>query len=224
MAYEFNLPIDEIIEEAYDLVGQTQIGSENMRTAKRSLNLLFIELRNKNIPMCNLEKVSIPMIQGQAEYTLDEKVLDIMNAVIKRDDVDIPMVRMSLFDYQNQPAKTQQGRAIVYSVDRQKDAPIISVWPTSENSTDTMEVWAFRKNADVDNYTDFVDIATKYIPAMTIGLASKLALKNTKMTVEERLAMSNKLESQYEMKLTEAFEEDRERISVFFTPTPRKGY
>ena len=222
--YDFNLPIDEIIEEAFELANHDQIGAQNMRTAKRSLNLLFIDLQNRDIPLSHLEKISIPMVQGQAEYTLDTRVLDVMNAVVRRDGVDIPMVRMSLFDYNQQPAKTQEGRAITYTIDRQKDAPILTVWPTSDNSTDVIEAWVFRKNADVATYTEYADIATRYIPAMTVGLASKLALKNTNMSVEERLMLSSALSKQYDVMLGTAFEEDRERTSFFITPQVPKGY
>ena len=222
--FDFNLPIDEIIEEAYELAGQDQTGAQNMRSARRSVNLLFIDLQNRNIPLSHLEKISIPMVKGQAEYTLDVKVLDVMNAVINRDGTDIPMVRMSLFDYNHQPAKTQEGRAITFTIDRQKTAPILTVWPTSDNNTDVIEAWVFRKNADVTSYTDFVDIATRYLPAMVIGLAARLAMKNPKLSVEEKLMLSGSLNKEYDIMLGTAFEEDRERTSVFFTPQVPKGY
>lgn len=212
--YDFDLPIDEVIEEAFELAGGDQIGAEDLRSIKRSLNLLMIDLQNREVPLSHLEKIEIPLTKGVNTYVLDEKILDILNAIVTVEGTDLPMSRMGILDYNHQPAKDTEGRPNIFVVDRQKAGITMNVWPTPESDV-TMTIWAFRKNANITNYSSFLDIATKYLPAITMGLASFMALKKNP---EKYVG----LKSVYEEMLDTAFKEDRERTSVFFVPSSKR--
>ena len=154
------------------------------------------------------------MVKDQQEYILDVRLIDVLDAVIRRDNVDLPIVRMGLFDYNAQPNKAQVGRVLNFVIDRQNTETIMSVWPVSENSTDTMIFWAFRKSEDVGALTNTADISNKYLPAVTVGLAHFLSRKRPDVPVEKRMELKN----DYAELVRTAFDEDRERTSVYFTP------
>jgi len=119
----FNLDLNNIVEEAFERCGQELRTGYDMRTARRSMNLLTIEWANRGINLWTIEQGSIPMVQGQITYALPNDTIDLMDMVIRTqsgiDQTDININRISSSTYATIPNKNAQGRPIQVWIDRQ---------------------------------------------------------------------------------------------------------
>jgi hypothetical protein len=212
--YNFNLSVDEIIEEALSLVNGDPTSAQESREARRALNLLLYALFNKGVPLSKLKYQTVTVQSSLTEYPLSTNVVDVMNMVIRRDNTDVAMERLSLFEYNEIPTKAQTGKPNQYTIDRTRDYPVIYIWPSPINSTDELRMWVSQKIEDVNAMPQNIDMPTRYLPAVIYGLAFNLAMKRpgTEEVVKDRL---ERLYNQY---LLEAFEEDRERANFIITP------
>jgi len=112
----FNLPVDEIVEKAYEMVGKELESGEDLKQARKSLNLLFIDLQNKGHPLAKLENFTFATsVSTATSYVLDPTVVDVMDVVVTRSSVSTPLKRSSLFDYHKIPNKTLPGLPTQYS-------------------------------------------------------------------------------------------------------------
>lgn len=211
----WDLAIDEILEEAASRVGNGVLTGRDSVEARRSLNLLLIDMANRGVPLAAMEEKTLSLTAGTSEYTLPSDVTAVLYGVLNRDSKDILMNRISLYDFKKIPVKSQQGRPTQYSSHRDRDAVNLKLWPTPENSTDTFKYWAFVKIDDVTKQDQLVDLPTRYLPAIVSGLAFFLALKK----VPDKLDIINNLKNLYEETLRYALEEDRERTSFFAVPS-----
>ena len=107
---DFNLDVGEIIEEAYERCGLEVRTGYDARTARRSLNLMFADWANRGINMWTVEQGTITLTQGQAAETLLPDVVDVLEIVLRRDNTDYEVQRISRGDYVTLPNKTTQGR------------------------------------------------------------------------------------------------------------------
>lgn len=210
----FNSTVNDIIEDAYELVGGDFITGYDAKMARRFLNMLLIDLQNRNHPLGKLEEVTVTCATGTSDYTLNASIIDVMNATSRRDDIDLPLKRISLFEYANIPVKQQQGRPFQFTTDRDRDSVILKVWPTAENSTDEIKLWTVKKIEDVTNSRQTVDLSTRFQPAIVFGLAYFMSFKRQDMDVNKRA----ELKQTYMELLDAAFIEDRERTSIFARP------
>jgi hypothetical protein len=210
----FNLTVNEIVESAYDLVGGEFITGWDAKLARRMFNLLLIDLQNRGHPLGKLEEVTVSVSTGDRDYTLDSSIIDVMHCVLRRDGVDTEMRRVGLFEDNNIPVKSEQGRPYQYTIDRDTSAVNLKVWPTPENTTDTLKIWAVKKIEDVTNARENVDLSPRFQPALVFGLAYFSSFKRPDMDVQKR----QELKSNYEEMLDHAFGEDKERASFFVTP------
>lgn len=211
----FNSSVLEIIEDAYELVGGEFITGYDAKMARRFFNFLLIDLQNRNQPLGKLDLISLPMIAGTRTYTLDTNIIDVLHATLKRDTVEVEMTRVTLFEDNAIPVKTQTGRPFQYTVDRDRDAAIVKVWTTPENSTDTMQMWVVKKIEDISSSRQTVDLSVRFQPALVFGLAYFMSFRRPDMDVQKRA----ELKAQYEELLSNAFGEDRERASFFARPS-----
>lgn len=122
----FNLDLNNLVEEAFERCGQELRTGYDMRTARRSMNLLTIEWANRGINLWTIEQGSIPMVQGQITYALPNDTIDLMDMVIRTqsgiDQTDININRISSSTYATIPNKNAQGRPIQVWIDRQSGA------------------------------------------------------------------------------------------------------
>jgi hypothetical protein len=143
----FNLDLNNLIEEAFERCGAELRTGYDMRTARRSLNLLTIEWANRGINLWTIEEGSIPMVQGQITYDLPVDTIDLLDSVIRTSSgtgqTDINISRISVSTYATIPNKNAQGRPIQVWIDRQSGAtepttgvnfPEIYVWPAPDQS------------------------------------------------------------------------------------------
>jgi hypothetical protein len=213
---DFDLDIDAIILDSLDMVGgQPTLGYDG-RQARRALNLLLTEWQNREIFLWKIpgEPIETSIVEGTTTYTLDASYIDIVDLVIREDDQDLPLQRLSLSQWLQIPNKEQTGRPTQYVVNRQKDAVEITFWPTPNAGDYSMVYWPFTRLEDVTNMTQNADVPFRFLPALTAGLAYYLAFRRPGVTREKR----EELKILYEQQLSYAVGEDRERVTLQIIP------
>lgn len=138
----FNPDVSEIIEEAYERIGLQASSGYDVRTARRSLNILGLEWANRQIHLWTIEAVTTPLLPSTATYTLPADTIDILDAVIRTTtagvNTDLSIGRLSVGDYASIPSKDSPGRPVQFYVNRQA-TPTVTVWPVPPATTAT--VW-----------------------------------------------------------------------------------
>ena len=209
----FNLAVGEIIEEAYERCGLEVRTGYDARTARRSLNLMFADWANRGINMWTVEQGTITLTQGQAAETLLPDVVDVLEIVLRRDNTDYEVQRISRGDYVTLPNKTTQGRPSQFWFNRQIN-PVINLWAVPENSTDQIIYYYVQRIEDADNLVNTTDMPFRFYPCMVAGLAYYLAMKRA----PERLQL---LKSVYEEEFQRAADEDEDRVPLKLQPSIR---
>jgi len=211
----FNLEFDEIIEEAYERCGiETRTGFE-MRTGRRSLNLMFLDWANRGLNLWTIEQRSVALVAGTAQYDLPADTVNILSAVVRTGSgtaqQDITLDRISQNEYLHVPDKLTQGRPSQYFLQR-TSTPVLFIYPAVDSSqTYTFQYYAVRQIQEVGQYTNTADVVFRFIPAVAAGLAYYLSLKKA----PERTTMLKQL---YEEEFSRAAMEDRDTASVYLTP------
>jgi hypothetical protein len=220
----WNPDITEIIEEAYERAGLEVRTGYQFRTARRSLNILMQEWANKGINFWTIDQQVLALLPGQAQYTLPADTVDIIEHVIRQNtgvvasQTDLQISRIPLPTYATIPNKLSSGRPVQIYVDRQRDAPSISVWPVPSDSTYSLVYWRMRRLDDAGSPgTNTMDVPFRFTPALIAGLAYYVALKDP--AGADRVDMLKKL---YDETFFQATIEDRDRSSVSFVP--RRSY
>jgi hypothetical protein len=222
----FNLDLNDIIEEAFERCGVEVRTGYELRTARRSLNLLTIEWSNRGINLWTIEQGSIPMVQGTIAYDLPVDTIDLLDQVIRTgtgsNQNDINISRISVSTYATIPNKTAQGRPIQVWVDRQSGAteaggvayPTINVWPAPDQSSYyTFVYWRLRRIQDAGTGAATQDIPFRMLNCLVAGLAYYLSLK-----IPEAMNRIEMLKMAYEEQWALASAEDREKAALRLAP------
>ena len=223
----FNLDLNNLIEEAFERCGAEIRTGYDMRTARRSLNLLTIEWANRGINLWTIEQGSIAMVQGQIVYDLPIDTIDLLDHVIRTqtgvEQTDINITRISVSTYSTIPNKNAQGRPIQVWINRQSGAtepntgvayPQINVWPSPDQSNYyTFVYWRLRRIQDAGNGINTQDIPFRMLPCMVAGLAYYVSMKLP--GAESRIEM---LKASYEEQWALASSEDREKAALRLAP------
>jgi len=211
----FNMDIDQIIDEALDMIGgEADLGKEP-KSARRSLNLILADWQNRGILLWKTGLGTQTVTEGTATYTLDQSIIDITEATVRRDGNDIELTRISMEEYEELPNKDASGRPIEYAVHRQRDDITVYLWPTPENSTDVFRFWNVSRYEDFTKSVDDADVPFRFLPCLIYGLAYHMGIKRPGVP-GDRISF---LKGVYEEALQNAMEEDRERAS--FRAVPR---
>jgi hypothetical protein len=225
----FNLDLSELVEEAFERCGREMRTGYDLRTARRSLNLLTIEWANRGINLWTIEQGSIPMVTGQSTYNLPVDTIDLLDTVIRtgtgQNQTDINISRISESTYSTIPNKNAQGRPIQVWINRQSGAdypttgtnnPKIVVWPTPNAPGDqyTFVYWRLRRIQDSGTGVSTQDIPFRFLTCMVAGLAFYLASKLPEMMPDRILFLKSEYEQQFQL----AADEDREKASIRFVP------
>ena len=216
----FNLDLTELVEEAFERVGGELRTGYDLKTARRSLNLLFADWANRGVNMWTFEQGSITMVPGTATYDLPADTVDLLEHVIRTGagssatQADLTITRISVSTYATIPNKLAQARPIQVWIERLQAAPRITVWPIPDASqTYTFVYWRMRRIDDAGSGVNTMDVPFRFIPCMVAGLAYYLAMKVPGGV--ERLGV---LKQQYDEAWQLASDEDREKASVRFVP------
>ena len=222
----FNLDLNNLVEEAFERCGTELRTGYDMRTARRSLNLLTIEWANRGINLWTIDQGSISLTQGTGTYNLPIDTIDLLDSVIRTgagtNQSDINISRISASTYATIPNKNSEGRPIQVWINRQSGAtdpvagvvsPTINVWPIPNNDSYTFTYWRLRRIQDAGDGVNTQDIPFRFLPCMVAGLAYYLSLK-----LPEAMNRIEMLKLAYEEQWNFASTEDREKASLRLAP------
>ena len=206
----FDLSIDEIISEAFERCGLQVRSGYDIKTSRRSLNLMLAEWANRGLNQWTITQTTQALTSGTATYNLNTNVIDILSVVVRRSSTDFAMERISRSTYLGIPTKSTTGRPNQFFLDRQI-TPVLKIWPTPENSTDTIIFDALTRMDDADTFINTMDMPFRFFPCLAAGLAYYISMKRA----PNRTQM---LKAVYEEEFQRAMTEDRDRASFNVVP------
>lgn len=223
----FNLDFSEIAEEAWERAGREMRSGYDLRTARRSMNLLMLEWQNRGINMFTIDEGQILLEQGVAAYDLPDDTIDLLDAVIRTGagsastQADLSITRISVSTYATIPNKLSSGRPIQMWIKRGVANPTVTVWPVPNQGTVEapyyiLRYWRMRRIEDAGTGINTADVNARFLPALVAGLAYYIAMK-----VPELAGRIEMLKMVYEESYRLAGDEDREKASVRFVPRIR---
>ncbi len=234
VTFDKTFSVDEIIEEAYERLGIQVSSGYQLKTARRSLNILFQEWGNRGIHYWEVGEANIDVIEGQAEYTFYRAtgdgtssvtnpantygVADVLEATLRSNrtqttQTDSSLTKISRATYSALSSKLSKGTPAQFFVQRFVDKTTITVYPTADSSNASKDIhfYYLKRIQDVDStYTDATDVPYRFVPCMVSGLAFYLSQK-----VNPQLTQTMKL--YYEDELARALSEDGSAASTYIT-------
>ena len=207
---DFELDVAEYIEEAFERCGLEVRTGYDLKSAKRSLNLMLAEWANRGLNQWTITQTTQALTSGTATYNLNTNVIDVLSVVVRRSSTDFAMERISRSTYLGIPTKSTTGRPNQFFLDRQI-TPVLKIWPTPENSTDTIIFDALTRMDDADTFINTMDMPFRFFPCLAAGLAYYISMKRA----PNRTQM---LKAVYEEEFQRAMTEDRDRASFNVVP------
>lgn len=213
--YNFSMDIDEVIQEATEMIGGEQTLGHEPKSARRSINLLLQDWQNRGVMLWTAETSIFTVSVSTTTYSLGDPTIDVLEAVINRDNTDLQLDRISMQEYLKIPQKGQKGRPTQFAIRHERDNPVVYLWPVPENSTDKIKLELVRYMQDVNkSAVQTADISRRFLPCLTAGLAYHMSMKRPGVEAG-RIGL---IKQEYEERLNRAMEEDRERVSIFLKP------
>ena len=232
--FDKTFAIDEIIEDAFERIGLNSVAGYQLKSARRSLNILFQEWGNRGIHYWEIDELDLDLVEGQAEYDFFRSsddgtsatsnpngiygVSDVLEAQLRSNRTqttqsDSPMTKVDRSTYAGFSNKLSRGTPNQYWVERFIDKVRIHVYPTpdSSNASKDMHIYYIKRIQDVGDYTNATDVPFRFVPCMISGLAYYLSQK-----YQPQLMQAMKLA--YEDELARALAEDGSASSTYITP------
>lgn len=217
----FDLDLNEYVEEAFERCGAELRTGYDLKTARRSMNLLFADWANRGINLWTVEQGTHNLSQGTATYNLPNDTVDLIEHVIRTGagnvstQVDLTITRISVSTYSSIPNKLQQARPIQVWINRQTPTPTFTVWPVpDQDNTYQLVYWRLRRIQDAGTggtYTQ--DVPFRFIPCLVAGLAYYLSMK-----IPGAMERMQVLKQQYDEAWDLASTEDREKAAIRLVP------
>jgi len=239
VTFDKTFAVDEIIEEAYERIGLQSVSGYQLKTARRSLNVMFQECGNRGLHYWVVGDTNIDLVEGQAEYifyratgdgtsattaggttgTSTNGLADVLEATLRSDkgdtnQADSTLTKTDRSTYSGLANKLSKGTPSRYFVQRLVDKTTINFYPTPDSSKASKDVHIFfvKRVQDADStYTDATDVPYRFVPCMASGLSFYLAQKYAPQRVQE-------LKLLYEDELKRALAEDGSSTSTYITP------
>lgn len=213
----FNLTIDEIIEEAYNRCGMRVNSGMDMKRARRNLNLLFSEWGNRGVHLWKVANAEIALVNGTNEYTTPTDCNDVLEAYVSTGSgngpniQDVSLTKIDRSAYAGRPDKGTTGQPSEYYVDRQ-ETPIIYLYHTPNAATYThLKFYYMQKIEDVGSYFNTPDVVFRFLPCMVSGLAYYVSF-------EKKPELTQGLKMAYEDEMMRALDGDGSRTSLYVAP------
>jgi len=219
--FTFNLDLADSLEEAFERAGLELRSGYDYKTARRSLNLMMLEWQNRGLNLWSVDFATQALTAGTNQYTLDGKVLDIIEAFVRtsagevNQQFDQSMTRISVSQYSNLSNKLTQSKPLQYYVDRNPDAITINVWPTPDDQeTYQFGYYYMERVEDAGNSAaNNIDVPARFLPCLVSGLAYQLSMKYPSAG-----ARAQALKADYEEQWTLASDSDRNKASLYVSP------
>jgi len=235
VTFDKTFAVDEIIAEAYERIGSQVTSGYQLKTARRSLNIMFQEWGNRGLHYWEVGEADINLVEGQSEYIFFRAssdgtsavtnpadtygVADVLEATIRTNrtavnQADSALTKISRSTYSALSSKLSKGTPSQFFVQRFVDKTTFTIYPTpdSTNAAKAINFFFVKRIQDVDStYTDATDLPYRFVPCMVSGLAFYLSQK-----VNPQLTQTMKL--LYEEELARALAEDGSASSTYITP------
>ena len=218
--YNFNLDIDEVIQEAMEMIGGEETLGHEPASARRSINLMLNDWQNRGILLWNTDTTTVTVASSVTTYDLASSALDALIVTYQPNSTsaETKLERKSFEEYNIIPNKYATGRPTQYTVKRNLANPTIHLYPIPDNSTGLLQVELIRQVQDVNkSFEQNADAPVRFLPCLTAGLAYNMSLKRPGIATD-RITL---LKANYEELLLRAMEEDKERASIYFKPKLR---
>ena len=225
--FESSFSIDEVIEEAYERIGQQPMSGQEMKSARRSLNIMFQEWANRGLHYWEVKNNSITLVNGQSVYTMFRSTNDgtsSATAVYGVDDilemsyrnsssVDFPLTKINRSQYQSLSNKTDTGTPTQYFVQRFIDRVTVTLYltPGSTEAGNFINYYYVSRIQDAGAYTNESDVPYRFVPCMVSGLSFYLSQKFAPQRTQEMKLL-------YEDELQRALQEDGSSSSAYISP------
>ena len=224
--FDKSFSIDDIIEESYERLGIQSVFGNQIKTARRSLNIMFQEWANRGLHYWEIANNSITLVDGQATYTMYRStgdgtsdatavygVDDVLEASYRASNIDTSLTKIARSDYQAIPNKTSTGVPSQYFVQRLVDKVTITLYqtPGSSEAGNFLNYYYVKRIQDVGSYTNAADVPYRFVPCMCSGLSYYLSQKF-------KPELTQQLKLLYEDELQRALQEDGSSSSSFITP------
>lgn len=212
--------LPELFEEAYERAGLEMRSGYDLKSARRSLNLLTLEWANRGLNLWTIEGGTLPLVAGTASYTMPTGTIDLIEHQLRTgsgtSQIDTSLERISVSTYAQQTNKQITGRPTQIFVQRLATSTTVTIWPLPDSSQ-TYTLFYYRLKG-IDGLAsgiggDTTSIPPRFVPALVAGLAYYTAMKKPE-AVDRILPLKQLYEEQFEL----AASEDRDRSSVMFTP------
>ena len=233
--FDKTFAIDEIVEDAFERIGLQNVAGYQLKSPRRSLNVLFQEWGNRGIHYWEIADTNIDLIEGQSDYDFFRSsddgtsasttptngiygMSDVLESQLRSNrtqttQADSPMTKVDRSTYAGFSNKLSKGTPNQYWVERFIDKVTIHVYPTpdSTNASKDMHIYYIKRIQDVGDYTNATDVPFRFVPCMIAGLAFYLSQK-----FQPQLTQQMKL--YYEDELARALAEDGSASSTYITP------
>ena len=217
---DFEPNVAEFVEEAFERCGLELRTGYDLKTAKRSINLMLAEWANRGLNQWTIEQTTTTVIEGTTDYNLNANIIDILDVVCRRTvsgtQTDISMDRLSRSEYINIPNKDTKARPSQFFFNKQNN-PVLQVWPAPENSTDILVYNKLVRMDDADKATNTMDMPFRFYPCFAAGLAYYISVKRA----PEKTTLLKQL---YEEEFNRAMSQDEDRASFRIKPSMRSSY
>jgi len=232
----FNLDFAELAEEAFERAGREMRTGYDLRTARRSMNLLTIEWVNRGINLWTIDEGSIDLSKGVSGYSLPTDTVDVCEMSVRENQgviatqSDTNLNRISVSTYAAIPNKLTQGKPVQALVHRlgtdgsykstevpsgSTATPFLTVWPVPDkDSTYKINYYRVRRIEDAGNGVENQDIPFRFLPCAVAGLAYYIAMK-----IPDLMPRVQMLKQDYDEQFALAAAEDREKTSARFVPS-----
>jgi len=219
----FNLDVDQIIEMALEPLGGEHTSAEEAEKARRVLNLLLIEMQNKNIPLSKLDTETLTLVAGTATYVLNTNILKVLDATLCDSNpnaasvTDIQMDAKSMQEFHVIPNKAVTNRPNCYTTTNVQTGLELTVWPVPDVPAFApyiAKMVVSRKIEDINASYQKVDLQPKYLPLLVAWFQYKLSMTRKGVAEEVR----NRLQAEYTSMYTDVVENDREDADYRVVP------
>tara|TARA_R100000353_G_scaffold11461_1_gene12156 strand:+ start:372 stop:1097 length:726 start_codon:yes stop_codon:yes gene_type:complete len=224
--FDKTFAVDEIIEEAYERIGMQGVSGNQLKMARRSLNIMFQEWANRGLHYWEVANNNITLVADQAVYTMFRStgdgtssttavygVDDVLEVVYRNSNVDSPLTKINRSQYQSLSNKTSTGQPTQYFVQRLIDRVTITLYltPGSSEAGKFINYYYVKRIQDVGDYTNATDVPYRFVPCMCSGLAYYLAQKFKPQMVQQMKLL-------YEDEFQRALSEDGSPSSTYISP------
>ena len=224
--FEKGFSISDIVEESFERIGIQGVSGYQLKSARRSLNILFQEWANRGLHYWEIANNNFTLVADQSVYTMFRStgdgtssttavygVDDVLEASFRNNNVDTPLTKINRSQYQALSNKTSTGTPSQYYVQRFIDKITVTLYltPGSNEAGKFINYYYVKRIQDAGDYTNDADVPYRFVPCMTAGLAYYLAIKNS----PDRVQMLKML---YEDELQRALQEDGSSSSTYISP------